>query len=75
MTVTAAEAASRQLFSELKPGDRVQVVHEVKVGSKLWSTKTIGTVPLSGNGVGIDPLSPSTAVRSTSVLLAFDFVF
>jgi len=44
MTVTAAEAASRQLFAELKPGDRLQVVHEVKVGSKLWSTTTIGTV-------------------------------
>jgi hypothetical protein len=44
MPVTATEAASRQLFAELKPGDRVQVVHEVKVGNKLWSTKTIGTV-------------------------------
>jgi hypothetical protein len=38
-------------------------------------TKTIGTVPLSGDGVGLDPLSPSTAVRSTSVLLALDFDF
>ena len=38
-------------------------------------TKTIGTAPLSGDGVGLDPLSPSTAVRSTSVLLAFDFDF
>ena len=44
MPVTAAEAASRQLFAEIRPGDRVQVVHEVKVGSKLWSTKTVGTV-------------------------------
>jgi hypothetical protein len=38
-------------------------------------TKTIGTVPLSGDGVGTDPLTPGTAVRSTSVLLAFDFDF
>jgi hypothetical protein len=35
----------RQLFKELKPGDRIEVVHEVKVGSsKAWSTKTVGTV-------------------------------
>jgi hypothetical protein len=38
-------------------------------------TKTIGTVPLSGDGVGIDPFSTSTGVRSTSVLLALDFDF
>jgi hypothetical protein len=38
-------------------------------------TKTIGTVPLSGDGVGLDPLTPGTPVRSTSVLLAFDFDF
>lgn len=38
-------------------------------------TKTIGTVPLSEDGVGLDPLSPGTAVHSTSVLLAFDFDF
>ncbi len=36
---------ARQLFTQLKPGDRVEVVHEVKVGSsKTWSTKTVGTV-------------------------------
>jgi hypothetical protein len=36
---------SRQLFTELKPGDRIEVVHEVKVGSsKTWNTKTVGTV-------------------------------
>jgi len=42
---------------------------------ELSFTKTTGTVPLSGDGVGLDPLSPSTAVRSTSVLLALDFDF
>ncbi len=36
---------SRRLFTELKPGDRVEVEHEVKVGSsKTWTTKTTGTV-------------------------------
>jgi hypothetical protein len=38
-------------------------------------TKTIGTVPLSGDGVGLAPLSPGTAVRSTSVLFGLDFDF
>ena len=42
---------------------------------ELSFTKTIGTVPLSGAGVGLDPLSPDTAVKSTSVLLALDFDF
>jgi hypothetical protein len=42
---------------------------------ELSFTKTIGTVPLSGAGVGLDPLSPDTPVRSTSVLLALDFDF
>ncbi len=39
------ELESRRLFTELKSGDRIEVVHEVKVGSsKTWSTKTVGTV-------------------------------
>jgi hypothetical protein len=42
---------------------------------ELSFTKTIGTVPLSGVGVGLDPLSPDTPVRSTSLLLALDFDF
>ena len=42
---------------------------------ELSFTKTIGTVPLSGDGVGLDPLSPDTPVHSTSVLLALDFDF
>lgn len=42
---TADETASRQLFLELKPGDRVEVDHQVKVGSSAtWNTKTTGTV-------------------------------
>ena len=40
-----SETDSRQLFSELRPGDRIEVTHEVKVGSsKTWTTKTVGTV-------------------------------
>ncbi len=36
---------SRRLFEDLREGDRLEVVHEVKVGSsKTWKTKTVGTV-------------------------------
>jgi len=39
------EADARKLFDEFKPGDRIEVIHEVKVGSsKTWTTKTVGTV-------------------------------
>jgi hypothetical protein len=38
-------------------------------------TKTIGTVPLSGDGSGVDPATPTTVVWSRSLLLAFDFAF
>jgi hypothetical protein len=39
------ETESRQLFTELKAGDRIEIEHEVKVGSsKTWTTKTVGTV-------------------------------
>ena len=41
----STDTAARQLFTELAPGDRIEIVHEVKVGSsKTWSTKTVGTV-------------------------------
>jgi hypothetical protein len=42
---------------------------------ELSFTKTIGTAPLSGVGVGLPPLSPDTPVKSTSLLLALDFDF
>jgi hypothetical protein len=42
---------------------------------ELSFTKTIGMVPLSGAGVGLDPLTPDTPVKSTSLLLALDFDF
>ena len=36
--------ASRELFRELKPGDRVELTHLVTVGQKSWTTKTAGEV-------------------------------
>ncbi len=42
---------------------------------ELSFTKTIGTMPLSEDGAGVDPLTPGTAVHSTSLLLALDFDF
>jgi hypothetical protein len=41
---TAAEAAARELFETLEAGDRVEVIHEVKVGLKVWTTRTVATV-------------------------------
>jgi len=41
----STQTDARRLFTELRPGDRVEVVHEVKVGSsKTWMTNTVGTV-------------------------------
>jgi hypothetical protein len=34
----------RQLVASLKPGDRIEVDHEVKVGLTRWHTQTAGTV-------------------------------
>lgn len=31
-------------FSELQPGDRVEVIHQVKVGFRQWQCRTEGTV-------------------------------
>ena len=44
MPSATTEAATRKLFSQLKPGDRIELVHEVKVGLKRWPTRTTGTV-------------------------------
>lgn len=41
---TVPEPETRRTYSELAPGDRVEVEHEVKVGSKRWPTKTVGKV-------------------------------
>ena len=42
--MSTSESQSRELFDELKPGDRIEVQHEVTVGAKSWPTKTAGTV-------------------------------
>lgn len=33
-----------ETFASLRPGDRVEVTHEVKVGFRNWNTRTSGTV-------------------------------
>ena len=33
-----------EVFTQLEPGDRVELTHEVKVGFRQWKTTTTGTV-------------------------------
>ena len=40
----AIELTTRDLLNTLRPGYRIEVIHEVKVGSKVWATRTAGTV-------------------------------
>ncbi|MAV35337.1 MAG: hypothetical protein CMJ59_07740 [Planctomycetaceae bacterium] len=42
LNMTAPE--NLQIFEQLKPGDRVELTHEVKVGFRQWNTVTQGTV-------------------------------
>ena len=43
--MTPEEGASRKLYTELSPGDRVEVIHGVTVGSSAkWTTTTTGRV-------------------------------
>ena len=43
--MTPEEYAARSLYEQLRPGDRVEGVHGVKVGSSAsWSTTTVGKV-------------------------------
>ena len=35
---------ARAIFQQLKPGDRVEVEHQVTVGTKSWPAKASGTV-------------------------------
>ena len=39
-----SELTTRDEVNSLREGDRVEITHEVKVGLKVWSTTTIGTV-------------------------------
>lgn len=43
-----SERETRQLYYELKPGDRVEVEHVITVGTKQWTAKTGGTVVRTG---------------------------
>jgi hypothetical protein len=43
--MTPEEHEARRLYEHLQPGDRVEVVHGVTVGSSAhWSTTTVGRV-------------------------------
>jgi hypothetical protein len=43
--MAAESPGSRALYEELQPGDRVEVVHDVTVGSSgAWKTTTTGRV-------------------------------
>ncbi|MEY3033181.1 MAG: hypothetical protein EBS83_05275 [Planctomycetia bacterium] len=43
--MNTAEQATRGLYEQLEPGDRVEVVHGVTVGSSAaWTTTTVGKV-------------------------------
>jgi hypothetical protein len=41
---TAQHVETLKVFESLQAGDRVELEHEVKVGSRRWQTKTIGEV-------------------------------
>jgi hypothetical protein len=43
-TTAMTNVTTREVMNELHPGDRVEVVHEVKVGMRTWTTKTVGEV-------------------------------
>ena len=40
----AATIPALSVFEQLAPGDKLEVVHQVKVGLKVWTTVTRGTV-------------------------------
>jgi len=43
--MTAEELEARRLYEQLQPGDRVEVMHGVTVGSSArWATTTVGRV-------------------------------
>lgn len=42
--MSAIEPTTRDVLNSLQIGDRIEVVHEVKVGLKRWGTRTVGVV-------------------------------
>lgn len=58
-------------IEELKPGDRVEVEHRVTVGSKSWTTRTVGTVVRTeriSHGLHFDR-APDEKTYSDAILL------
>jgi hypothetical protein len=43
-TTAETDLTTRAQLNQLRPGDRVEIVHEVKVGMKVWHTTTVGAV-------------------------------
>jgi len=41
---TSGHVQTLRVFESLRPGDRIELEHEVKVGSRRWQSKTEGTV-------------------------------
>ena len=42
--MTTATSNNRELFDELKPGDRIEVEHTVTVGQDSWTATSAGSV-------------------------------
>jgi hypothetical protein len=42
--MSAIEPTTRDVLNTLQPGYRIEVVHQVKVGQKTWTTQVVGTV-------------------------------
>ncbi len=42
--MATSNSGIRELFDELKPGDRIEVEHTVTVGQESWTTKIHGSV-------------------------------
>jgi hypothetical protein len=42
--MSSIKTYTRELFDELKPGDRIRVEHAVTVGQESWAAKTVGRV-------------------------------
>lgn len=44
MSTLQQQQQNLAVFDQLQPGDRVEIEHEVKVGFRQWTTRTLGTV-------------------------------
>lgn len=64
-----------QVFETLQPGDRVEVVHEVKVGFRSWTTSVTGRVIRTArerHGLHYQRNSDDRVFRDTVVLQCDD---